>query len=144
MRSPTLSLYALRSLGRALARWPAARGRGVDPELRERVIVHVSSLNSCPVCLAFHAGDARSRTLDGTDPRDPRLDAALRYAELRTLGRERFFPGDVARFERSFSPVEQAALRATVDLFTFTNRFNNTWEQLVPGAAARRRRLRID
>ncbi len=38
-----------------------------------------------------------------------------------------------------FSADERAAVRATVDLFTFTNRFSNTWERLRGGAALRRR-----
>lgn len=147
--APTLSLYALRSLARALVRWPAIRA--IDPQLRERVILHVSSVNVCAVCSAFHtrAGhrvgltDEDIRTAQSLHPGglDARTDAALRYAELRTLDRERDHPEDVAHFERLFTPAEQRALRATIDLFTFNNRFNNTWERLVPGAAKRRREL---
>jgi len=57
---------------------------------------------------------------------------------------EREHPEDVAAFEREFSTRERAAVRAFVDFFTFTNRFNNTWERLLPGAAARRQRLNIE
>ena len=34
-------------------------------------------------------------------------------------------------------------VRAIIDGMTFANRFNNTWEGLLPGAAARRRKLGI-
>ncbi len=148
-----LSSHALCSLGRALRRWPAARGRGLDPQLRERIVLHVSSVNTCPVCSAVHQvtghraglsdGDiaaARSLELDGWDAR---TRAALRYAELRTLDHERHHPEALADLIRLFAPAERVAIAATVDLFTFTNRFNNTWERWLPGAADRRRRLGI-
>lgn len=144
-------MHALRSLARALARWPSARGRGLDPVLRERIILHVSSLNSCPVCSAVHGRNAHRLGLDDRevmaarmtelDGWDRRTRAVLRYAELRTLAHERAHPDEVATFQQLFTPAEQAAVRATVDLFTFTNRFNNTWERWLPGAAARRRRM---
>ena len=153
MSPPALSCHALRSLARALARWPAAKGRGVDPQLRERVILHVSAVNSCAVCTSFHVRAARRIGLDEGDigaacaldlgPRDERTRAAMRYAEVRTLDLEREHPEEVARFEAAFTPDEQAALRATVDLFTFNNRFNNTWERWLPGAEALRRRLGV-
>lgn len=61
--------------------------------------------------------------------RDERTRIALRYAEARTLDAEAENPDEVAAFEAEFTPEEQRALRATVDLFTFNNRFNNTWER---------------
>jgi len=142
-QAPVLSCHALRSLARAVVRWPRAKGRGVDPALRERVILHVSAINTCAVCTAFHVRSAKRIGLDGDDiaaacaldlgGRDERTRAALRYAELRTLDLERDHPDEVARFEALFSPDERAAIRATVDLFTFNNRFNNTWQRwLVP------------
>jgi len=149
---PVLSLHALRSLARALRRWPEAHGRGVEPALRERVILHVSAVNGCDVCTAFHVRAARRVGLADDDvaracgldlaARDERTRAALRYAELRTLDLERAHPDDVARFERLYDAAERTALRATVDLFTFNNRFNNTWDRL-PGADALRRVLGV-
>jgi AhpD family alkylhydroperoxidase len=137
MEPPILSLHAVKSLARALARWPAAQGRGLDPALRERIILHVSNVNACGVCTAFHVRSARRIGLDGEDiaaacaldlgPRDERTRAAMRYAEVRTLDVERDHPEVVARFEATFSPAERASIRATVDLFTFNNRLNNTW-----------------
>jgi AhpD family alkylhydroperoxidase len=139
VKPPVLSTYAVRSLARAVARWPAAKGRGVDPALRERIILHVSAVNTCRVCTAFHVRSARRIGLDEADiaeacaldlgARDERTRAALRYAELRTLDLERDHPDEVATFEAIFTPPEQRAIRATVDLFTFNNRFNNTWER---------------
>jgi AhpD family alkylhydroperoxidase len=151
MKPPKLSGYALRSLARA---WKGRRAVGVLPaKLREQIVLHVSSLNECAVCSSIHgkaaaavgleAGEvaaARSLSLDGVDPRT-RL--AVRYAELRTLDGESGAPEDVAAFEAAYSPEEQAAVRTLVDLFTFNNRFNNTWEGILPGAAARRRKLGI-
>lgn len=137
MKPPILSLHALRSLGRAVVRWPAAKGRGVDRTLRERVILHVSAVNTCSVCTAVHVRSARRIGMDEGDiaeacaldlgARDERTRAAMRYAELRTLDVEADHPEEVAVFEAEFTPGEQKALRATVDLFTFNNRFNNTW-----------------
>lgn len=153
MNAPSLSCHALRSLARALRNARAYLARRIDPGLREQIILHVSSVNSCPVCSLVHGvrahqvglsdadiAHARELRLDGWDPR---THAALRYAELRTTDHEREHPEDVAAFERAFSPEERAEIRAVVDVFTFTNRFNNTWERLLPGAAARRRRAGI-
>jgi alkylhydroperoxidase family enzyme len=66
---------------------------------------------------------------------------ALRYAELRTLDHEADHVEELERFQHTFSPVEQREIRAIVDLFTFNNRFNNTWEQYLPGASRRRERM---
>jgi AhpD family alkylhydroperoxidase len=152
MRPPVLSFHAVRSLGRALVRWPAAHGRGLDPALRERIILHVSAVNACDVCTAFHVRAAEGAGLAGDDiaaacaldlaPRDERTRLALHYAELRTLGLDDApaHAGAVAAFERHYDAGEQAAIRATVDLFTFNNRFNNTWDRL-PGAGVVRRLL---
>jgi AhpD family alkylhydroperoxidase len=154
MKPPTLSRYALRSLARAVLGAPALTPGRIDRRLREEIILHVSSLNSCPVCSAVHAVKAHRIGLSdaeisharalGVDGWDERTRAALRYAELRTTDHERDHPEDVAAFERAFSARERAAVRAVVDLFTFTNRFNNTWERLLPGAATRRRRTGIE
>jgi AhpD family alkylhydroperoxidase len=142
----------MRSLGRALARWSAAKGRGVEPALRERVILHVSAVNACAVCTVFHVRSARRLGLGEADidaacaldlaTRDPRTRTAMRYAELRTLDLEADHPAEVSGFEATFSADEQRALRATIDLFTFNNRFNNTWDGL-PGAGRIKRRLGV-
>jgi AhpD family alkylhydroperoxidase len=148
MKPPMLSLHAIRSGARAIARWPRAKGRGLDRALRERIILHVSAINACDVCTAVHQRSARRIGLDDRDidaactldlsPRDPRTRAALRYAELRTLGIERAHRVDVDRFESMFSADERAAVRATVDLFTFNNRFNNTWTRALRALGLRR------
>lgn len=153
MKPPALSRYALCSLGRALRNARAFVGRDLDRRLREEIILHVSSLNSCAVCAAIHTVKAhRAGVSDGeialareadVEAWDPRTRAALRYAELRTQDREREYPEDVAAFERAFSTQECSAVRAVVDFFTFANRFNNTWERWLPGAGARRRRTGI-
>jgi AhpD family alkylhydroperoxidase len=152
VQRPKLGWYALRSLARAVARWPQAKGDGVDAVLRERVILHVSAINACEVCTAFHVRSAQRIGLDDADigaacaldlsARDERTRAAMRYAELRTLDLERDHPDEVKAFELGFTPEEQAALRATIDLFTFNNRFNNTWDRL-PGAGRIKRRLGV-
>ena len=73
------------------------------------------------------------------EARDDRAEIALRSAEARTLGKET--PAVVEAFERAFDREEQLEVRAIVDLFTFNNRFNNTWESWLPGARARRARF---
>lgn len=153
MNAPPLSCHALRSLARALLNARAYLARRLDPALREEIILHVSSVNSCTVCSVIHGARAHQVGLSdadiahardlGLDGWDPRTQAALRYAALRTTDHEREHPEAVAAFERAFSPEERAEIRAVVDFFTFANRFNNTWERLLPGAAARRRRTGI-
>jgi len=152
MTAPKLSRHALRSLARALAKPSALLGRGIGGALRERVTLRVSALNSCAVCSAMHQVIARLEGLSADDilqaalpARDADLDArtraALRYAEVRTTDQEAQCPEVVAAFEREFTPAEQREIQAVTDLFTFTNRFNNTWEAVLPGAGGRRRRL---
>jgi AhpD family alkylhydroperoxidase len=136
-----LSCYAIKSLARAVRH---GRGRTLDAALRERVILHVSAINACDICTSVHVRAARRVGLEDADiqaactldlgERDDRTRAALRYAEARTLDVEGDNPDVVARFETLFSDDERAAVRATVDLFTFNNRFNNTWQRLL-GAA---------
>lgn len=137
MTPPRLSGHALRCLARALGSPRALLGGALDARLRERIILRVSSVNRCPVCAGVHGVVGRAAGLApaeigaacradlGDD--DERTRAALRYAELRTEDRERDAPADVERFEELFSTREQAAVRAVVDLFTFANRFNNSW-----------------
>lgn len=153
MHAPGLDRAALAALSRALRQAPALPAPHLGTRLRELIILHVSSINGCPVCSAAHGllarlggveGDAieAARACDvGPEDFDPRTELALRYAELRTLGREARDPALVERFEARFSADEQREIRAITDLFTFNNRFNNTWERWVPGARRRRRRM---
>jgi AhpD family alkylhydroperoxidase len=152
MTEPKLSWYALRSLARALTQPSALLGRAIGGPLRERVTLRVSSVNSCAVCSAAHQVVARLEGLSAGDIQqaasptadealDERSRLALRYAEVRTADREREEADLVAQFEREFTPAEQREIRAVVDLFTFNNRFNNTWEAVLPGARRRRRWL---
>ncbi len=154
MKPPKLSGRALSSLGRAVRNAGALRGEAIGAQLRETVILHVSAVNSCAVCSAAHGvagrkaglsdGDiAAARACEPPESLDERTRAALRYAELRTRGEEAEHPEDVRRFEGLFSNAEQREVRAIVDLFTFNNRFSNTWESVLPGAARRRRKLGI-
>jgi AhpD family alkylhydroperoxidase len=149
MTPPVLSRHALRSVVRAL--WAAPALRGLDRRLREQIILHVSSVNSCAVCSAVHGVKAQRVGMTsgeiscarGNLDDDERTRATLRYAELRTLDLERAHREDVAAFERVLPERERAAVRTLVDFFTFANRFNNTWERLLPGARLRRRWLGI-
>ncbi|MBI5535415.1 MAG: carboxymuconolactone decarboxylase family protein [Deltaproteobacteria bacterium] len=153
MSAPKLSIHAVKSLGRALGSPLAWRGKAIGAALRERIILRVSSINSCYVCSAVHGTVARvvgvtaeqveqARSREPAD--DERTRAALRYAEIRTTGQEEDFPQDVAGFEAMYSPQERHEVRTIVDLFTFNNRFNNTWEALIPGGSMRRRRMGIE
>ena len=150
--APTLTLSSLRSLGRAARDAGALRGRRIGARLRELVILHVSSVNDCPVCSAAHGVIGRLSGLDGRDVHDARAcepaerfdertRVALRYAELRTRGREDDDPVALERLRALFDEEERREIRAIVDLFTFNNRFSNSWERLVPGGAWRRERL---
>ncbi|MBI4952276.1 MAG: carboxymuconolactone decarboxylase family protein [Myxococcales bacterium] len=150
MADPKLSVYSLRSLGRALRRPTAWLGRSIGAALRERIILRVSAVNRCYVCSTLHGRVARHEGLSHADVAaaraadeslDLRTRVALRFAEVRTVDLESEFPDDVTAFERAFSAAEQAEVRAIVDLFTFNNRFNNTWEAVLPGAGKRRDKL---
>jgi AhpD family alkylhydroperoxidase len=154
MAAPTLSAHAFRSLARLLAHPFALLGAGLDPRLRERIVLRVSSVNSCVVCSAVHAkaaalaglSEAQIRAAREGDEQacdDDRTRIALRYAEIRTADLEHESSEDVRRFEQAFVGRERAAVRALVDAFTFANRFNNTWEALLPGAQRRRARMGI-
>jgi AhpD family alkylhydroperoxidase len=144
-----LSSYALRSLARALFARPALRGGALDRHLREAIVLRVSAVNRCHVCSSIH--DDRAGRLGLTrdevsaarraESEDERTRAALRYAELRTFDLERDFPEEVRRFESLFTAAEQKEARAVIDLFTFNNRFNNTWEAWLPGARQRRKKM---
>jgi AhpD family alkylhydroperoxidase len=152
MTTPTLTLASLRSLGRAARNADAVLGRRIGARLREILVLHVSSVNGCPVCSAAHDALGRVSGLDGDDIRDARAcdpaerfdertQVALRYAELRTKGDEGDDPLALEQLRAFFSPEERREIRAVVDLFTFNNRFNNTWERILPGAAQRRARM---
>ena len=150
MNGPRLSLDAVRSLGRALRHAPALRGRHIGPRLRELLILHVSSLNGCPVCSLAHEVVGRGGGLNRDDIRaaracepaselDERTQLAFRAAELRVRGAT---DADAeASYEAAFSAEEREEIAAIIDLFIFNNRANNTWEGILPGAAWRRRAL---
>ncbi len=145
-----LSRHGLSSLARALVHPGALRGRAIGARLREQVILHVSAVNECAVCSAFHGAGARvcgldADAIDAARRRDRDLDertrVALRYAALRTLGQLGDHPDAVRAFEAAYDARERAEISALADLFTFNNQFNNSWEAVLPGAAGRRRRL---
>ncbi len=154
MNAPSLSLDAVRALGRALRHATALPSRHIGARLRELVILHVASVNGCPVCSSVHGAVSRRAGIAASDIHEARRCApspvlddparvALRYAELRTRGQERDDPAAVEEFERTFSRSEQREIRAVVDLFTFNTRLMNTWEHLLPGAERRRERLEL-
>jgi len=147
-----LSISGLLGLGRAAARPRSLMTRRIGAELRELIILHVSSVNECVVCSAIHEAGARACGIDEESIRaarqrvdeaalDDRTRAALRYAELRTRGAEADDPAACDAFEELFDEQERAEVRTVVDLMTFNNQFNNSWEGLLPGAARRRRRM---
>lgn len=144
-----MSGYALRSLVHAMRHPLALRGKALGPKLREQVILRVSSLNSCTVCSAVHGAVARvggltakeihrARSPDADDAFDEDTKLLLHYAEIRTSNLESDFQDVVDAFERTFPAEVKREVRAIVDLFTFNNRFNNSWEGLLPGADKRR------
>lgn len=152
MNGPTLKPSSLFTLGRALHHPSALRGRHIGKRLRELIILHVSSVNGCPVCSRVHAvigrmaglsrdQIAQARGCEPSERLDVRTQNVLRYAELRTRGKESDDPEVVARLVASFTPAQVREIDTLVDFFTFANRLNNTWERHLPRAEARRRRL---
>ena len=147
-----LSGHAIRSLARAMAHPLSLRCKTIGPRLREQIVLRVSAINRCAVCSAIHGVVAKVEGLTADDIRkartalddqahDHRTQVALRYAELRTAAQEADFPEALAAFEGEFDEEERREVRAIVDLFTFNNRFNNSWEGVLPGAERRRRNL---
>jgi len=150
MSLPRLNAFAFRSLGRALRHPLSLLNPKLDPKLREAIILRVSSLNNCMVCSAVHNHVAKLQGLNACeiqnarakpDLADPQTAIALRYVELRTLDMEHDFPEDIEKFEAAFAIPEREAIAAWADLYSFFNRFNNTWEGLLPGAEKRRSNL---
>jgi AhpD family alkylhydroperoxidase len=150
MTVPKLSLRAVERGIRGALSYATLRRRRLPPALREAIVLHVSAVNECPICSSIHARIAAQLGVSPDEiaalragqgaPIGPRADVAIRYAADRTLGRAD--ASVLAAFEAAFDPEEQREVRALVDLFTFNNAFNNTWEGILPGAARRRRGLR--
>lgn len=147
---PSLNGFALRSLLRALSHPSAIFNRNLDAKLREQVILRVSSINNCMVCSAVHdhvakfqgISECEIRSARGYDkPNHDKTELALRYAELRTQGLEADFPDEITRFNAEFDKNERDSIAAWADLYSFFNRFNNSWEGLLPGASRRRSKL---
>jgi AhpD family alkylhydroperoxidase len=145
---PKLTLRAIAGGVRAYLQRGPRRASRIGRLLKEEIVLRVSAVNECPVCSSIHERlaerlgippDEIARAQQGS-ARDDRSEIALRYAEARTLGRET--SAIVAEFERMFDREERIEVRAIVDLFTFNNAFNNTWESWLPGALARRERFR--
>jgi AhpD family alkylhydroperoxidase len=152
MKAPKLSGHALSSIARALTSkefWTPT----LDPLLKERIVLHMSKQNGCAVCSSLHMRRAERLGLSEDEVKaaqhadvaefDEKTRAALRYAVLRTTNSEASDEGAVRTFEAMYSAEEQAAIRSVIDTFTFNNRFNNTWESLLPGAEARRKKIGI-
>lgn len=144
---PKLNWFAIVSLFRALGQPRALLGRHLDPALREKVILRVSAVNNCYVCSLMHqswaglhqVSRAEMACVRTKDVSDARLRAALDFADARTTNDANAQLAVANALQQYFSAREQVALTAFVDLFTFTNRFNNTWESWLPGAKRRRK-----
>lgn len=153
MRVPMLDAHAVRA--GACALWNGAMWRRwtLGGALYERIVLRVSMINGCAVCFRMHKRSATrflgEEQLEAACKMEPLFDvppshrAALRYAALRTqrLPEEREAAVELARF---FDATERRAITALVDLFTFNNRFNNTWEAILPGARQRRRDMGME
>lgn len=147
MKAPKLSAHALKSIARALGSkefWSPT----LDPLLKERIVLHISKANDCAVCSSMHTRRAQRLGLSRTEVKaaqegevDDKTRVALRYAWLRTKNEEASDREAVAMFEKEYTAEEQAAIRSVIDTFTFNNRFNNTWESVLPGASERRKTL---
>lgn len=152
MSVPKISVFSIKSLFRALSHPPSLRAKRLGPNLREKIILRVSSINQCNVCSVFHENLARweglsrqdiaeARNPDSDDEQDGDTRLLFHYAEIRTSNLEKEFPEVVQAFEQAFDEATQREVRAIVDLFTFNNRFNNSWEGWLPGAKRRRQSM---
>lgn len=155
MKSPILNRRSFVSLGKALRSAPALRGRQIDGQLRELIILRVSSVNGCPVCSFAHGFFGRASGLTDDEIRrarecgepqgfDARTQAALEYAEAYTLAATSSAPALIeasAKLMEHFDANAQREIHVFIDFFVFMNRLNNTWERWLPGAEGRRSKL---
>ncbi len=105
-------------------------GRGLDPGLREQVMLAVTEVNACRWCAYVHEGLAVA-VGDPTGPAS-RVDAALDYArQVAAAGGRPVPPSAREALRAHFDDAEVAALDLTVAAITVGNLAGNTVDSLL-------------
>lgn len=130
----------------AMARLESKAGVGLDPELRELVRIHASTINGCAYCVDMHTKDARAAGVSEqriaglgvwreTDWYTPAERAALALTEAVTLLHHGHVPGGVYdETARHYQPVELAQLIALLVTINAWNRIGVTTRCWEPGS----------
>ncbi|MCE3555832.1 carboxymuconolactone decarboxylase family protein [Pseudonocardia sp. RS11V-5] len=144
--APRLALAELvPDVYRAMARFGAVAGQGLEPALVELVKIRASQLNHCAFCLDMHTKDALaqgesverivqlSAWEESAHFYSPREVAALALTEAVTVLTDGFVPDDVwERAAGQFDETELAQLVAAITAINAWNRFAVS-TRMVPG-----------
>ncbi|MGW7534781.1 carboxymuconolactone decarboxylase family protein [Amycolatopsis sp. NPDC054798] len=130
---------------KAMIRLDAATRRGLDPALRQLVLIRASQINHCAFCIDMHskdalaAGEAAERVIQLSAWEESKHFytakevAALELTEAVTVLTDGFVPDEVfARAAEHFEEAELAQLIATITVINAWNRFAVT-TRMVPG-----------
>ncbi|MFB9931773.1 carboxymuconolactone decarboxylase family protein [Amycolatopsis halotolerans] len=130
---------------KAMIRLDAATRHGLDPTLRQLVLLRASQLNHCAFCIDMHskdalaAGESTERIIqlpawqESKHFYTAKEVAAFELTEAVTVLTDGFVPDDVfARAAEHFEEAELAQLIATITVINAWNRFAVT-TRMVPG-----------
>lgn len=144
--APRLALAELvPDVYKAMARFAAAAGAGLEPALVELVRIRASQLNHCAFCLDMHTKDALAQGEsvervvqlaaweESAHFYSPREIAALALTDAITVLTDGFVPDDVwERAAAQFDDTELAQLVAAITAINAWNRFGVS-TRMVPG-----------
>jgi AhpD family alkylhydroperoxidase len=130
---------------KAMARFGAAAGKGLEPALVELVRIRASQLNHCAFCLDMHSKDALaqgesverivqlSAWEESAHFYSPRETAALALTDAITVLTDGFVPDDV--WERAAARFDETELAQLVAAITAINAWNRLGvsTRMVPG-----------
>lgn len=130
----------------AMARLDAHAGVGLDPELRELVRIHASTINGCAYCVDMHTKDARAADVSDqritglvvwreTDWYTPAEKSALALTEAVTLLADGHVPRSIYdEAAQHFEPEQLAQLIALLVTINAWNRIGVTTRCWEPGS----------
>lgn len=130
----------------AMARLDSVAGVDLDPQLRELVRIHASTINGCAYCVDMHTKDARAagvseQRITGlgvwreTDWYTPAEQSALALTEAITLVADGHVPRDIYdEAARHYQPEELAQLVALLVAVNAWNRIGVTTRCWEPGS----------
>lgn len=132
---------SLRQLGADMRRVMRLRGPGrVSPQLRERLILIVTSVNRCPYCATYHAGLAKlsglsaeeiALLLDGSTAQVPEAEVpALQYARHWAEQAGQALPEFDAQLVDRYGSDQATAINRVLSMIWVGNLLGNSWDAL--------------